>query len=152
MFKKILLVVFLVFTAVGTAYAGQPQPIMIHSNIVLEPVATGTFTATAPLCASGIFTTTKFIFNPSQLHGHGFTGVKEFACDDGSGTFNIKFHPLSQGFNDPVFILTGPWSVVPGATGDYVKLTGHGDFGVVIDFDQEPWIGEETYVGSVQFP
>jgi len=150
MFKKILLVVLLAFMAVGTTHAGKPQVVMIHSHVVFSPVVVGTFTATPPLCASGTFTSTQFISNPSQLHGHGFMAEKLLKCSDGSGTFNIQFHPLAQGFNDPEFLLTGPWSVVNGGTGKYVKLTGHGDFGVVIDFDQDPWIGDETYVGSVQ--
>jgi hypothetical protein len=151
MSKRSLLVVLLAFVAVSTAHAGERQTVTIHTDAIFLPVVVGTFTATPPLCASGTFTTTQFIFNPSQLHGHGFMAEKLLTCNDGSGTFSIQFHPLAQGFNDPEFLLTGPWSIVNGGTGKYAKLTGHGDFGVVIDFDQDPWIGKETFVGSVQF-
>jgi len=149
--NKIIPVVALILFSISSAYAAKPQSVMIHTNIIFGEEFTGNFTATPPLCSSGVFITTQSIFNPSQFHGHGFMAEKQFVCDDDTGTFNVQFHPLSQGSNDPEFILTGPWSVVNGGIGAYVKLTGHGDFGVVIDFDQDPWIGEETFVGSVQF-
>jgi hypothetical protein len=30
------------------------------------------------------------------------------------------------------------------------KLSGHGDFAVIIDFSTDPWTGDETFVGFVQ--
>jgi len=130
--------------------AEMPQSVMIHTQIVFNSPADGIFTATEPLCPSGEFITVQYIFNPSQLHGHGFMVEALYTCDDGSGTFNIQYHPVSQGWLDPEFLLTGPWAVVKGGTGKFTRLTGSGDFGVVIDFDQEPWTGEETFVGTVQ--
>lgn len=155
MFPRMFLSIFLTFVAGGIAQADEPQAVIIQTTIAFVPLAEGTFTATAPLCTSGTVRTVRAVFNPSLLRGHGFTGRAEFTCDDNSGTFIIQLHPqagsnYAGGTREPEFTLTGPWSIVIGGTGRYAKLTGHGDFGVVIDFEQDPWTGEESYVGFVQ--
>jgi hypothetical protein len=121
---------------------------LIQTQINFTAEGGGTFTATAPLCSTGIVRTTDFaVFNPATR----YTVREEFVCDDNSGTFLIQYHP--QFGRDPTFTFSGRWSV-PGAgnTGAYVGLSGRGDFGVVVAFDENgaPQTGEETFVGFVQ--
>jgi hypothetical protein len=152
MSKKITLGALLVLMTVFTAQADAPQPVVIQTQVVFLPLPEGTFTASAPLCASGTFRAVSLVSNPSVAHG--WTARHEYTCDDNSGTFIIQFHPQA-GKNyaqnpQPEFTVAGPWQIVEGGTGRYTKLTGHGDLGVVIDFSTEPWTGEETFVGFVQ--
>lgn len=142
-------------SAIATVQADAPRPVVIETQVVFAPLAEGTFTATAPLCTSGTFRTLEVVLNPSLLYGHGFTAKAEYVCDDNSGTFIIQLHPqsganLAGGTREPVFTVAGPWSFVPGGTGRYAKISGHGDFGVVIDLEQDPWTGEESFTGFVQ--
>lgn len=155
MFQKIVLSLLLALVTVGAAQADKPQPVVIETVLAFIPLAEGTFTATAPLCSSGTFRTVRLVANPSLLQGHGYTARAEYTCGDNSGTFVIQLHPqagsnYAGGTRDPVFTVAGPWSIVNGGTGRYAKLTGHGDFGVVIDFEQDPWTGAESFVGFVQ--
>ena len=148
MSTKFALGTLLAFMTVVTAQADAPQPVIIVTQVDFT-ADTGTFTATAPLCPTGIVRPTDLhgVFNPS---GH-FLGHWEFVCDDNSGTFITQDHPHFPG-RDPAFTLSGPWSVVgKSGTGDYVRLSGHGDWGVVIVFDENgvPLTGEETRVGFV---
>ena len=149
--RKELLGIALSVTMVAAVHADSLQPVMIQTLVVFSPFAEGTFTATSPLCESGTFTTLRVISNPSLLQGHGFTANAEYVCDDNSGTFEIQLHPqaganYAGGTRDPEFTVAGPWSVV-GGTGRYARLSGHGDFGTVIDFDKDPWTGVESFVG-----
>ena len=114
--------------------------------LVFLPVPEGTFTATAPLCESGLVRMIRRVLNPSVAHG--WTIQEEFTCDDNNGTFVLQFHARVTA--DPAFTYAGPWSIVEGGTGKYAKSTGHGDFGVVIDREQDPFRGEESFVGFVQ--
>jgi hypothetical protein len=131
-----------------TAQADAPQAVIIRTNITFAEPAFGTFTATLPLCASGTAIGRFVATNPSVAHG--WTVAWEYTSDDNTGTFQLQYHP--QFHADPDFLLTGPWSVVGPSTGRYAKLSGHGDFGVVIVFDENgiPQTGEETFVGFVQ--
>jgi hypothetical protein len=136
-----------------SAHAAPPQPVIIQTNIVFVEGATDTFTASAPLCTSGTVLGLRVLTNPSAAHG--WTVTSEYTCDDNSGTFVIQYHPqaganYAGGTRDPDFTVAGPWSVVKGGTGRYATLTGHGDFGVVIDFEQTPMTGVETFVGFIQ--
>ena len=109
----------------------------------------GTFTATSPLCSTGIVRSTDFAkFNPAVR----YTVRAEFVCDDNSGTFILQFHPQFGPGTDPTFTASGPWSIPGnGNTGAYVGLSGHGHFGVVVVFENGiPQTGEETFVGFVQ--
>jgi hypothetical protein len=137
------------------ARGDAPRPIIIETAVAFVPLAEGTFTATAPLCASGTFRTLDVVINPSLLHGHGFTARAEYSCDDNSGTFVIQMHPqaganYAGGTRNPTCTVAGPWSFLPGGTGRYSKISGWGDLGVVIDFEQNPWTGEELFMGFVQ--
>lgn len=149
---------FLCLAVVAPVRADAPQPVIIQTNVIFPTTgqgatSEGTFTATAPLCTSGTLRSLRLVSNPSRAHG--WTVDSEFACDDNSGTFRIQLHPqaganYAGGTRDPVFNVAGPWSLVDGGTGRYAKLTGHGDFGIVIDFSADPVTGEETFVGFVQ--
>jgi hypothetical protein len=152
--RKALLGIVLGAATISAVQADRPQPVVIQATIVFNPLAEGTFTSTSPLCASGTIRTLRFIANPSLLHGHGFTSSAEFVCDDNSGSFEIQLHPqagsnYAGGTRDPEFTVSGPWSIV-GGTGRYTNLSGHGDFGAVVDFDRDPWTGTESYVGFVK--
>jgi hypothetical protein len=135
-----------------TAHADAPQPVVIQTQVVFLPLPEGTFTASAPLCASGTFRALSLVSNPSVAHG--WTARHEYTCDDNSGTFVLQFHPQATKIYaqnpQPEFTVAGPWQIVKGGTGRYTKLTGHGDLGVVIDFSTEPWTGEESFVGFMQ--
>jgi hypothetical protein len=153
MFQKITLGILMCFAGVGVVQADAPTPVVIETDIVFSEIGVGTFTATAPLCTSGTNRSLREVANPSVAHG--YTVEWEYTCDDNSGTFRIQYHPqaganYAGGTREPVFVVAGPWSIVNGGTGRYAKLTGHGDFGVVIDFSTEPWTGQESFVGLVQ--
>lgn len=155
MIARVMFGVLACVSAVVTVRADAPQPVIIKTTVVFSPVAEGTFTATAPLCISGTFRTLREVSNPSLLQGHGFTADAEYTCDDNSGTFRIQFHPqaganYAGGTRDPAFTVAGPWSFVPGGTGRYSRMSGHGDFGVVIDFESDPWTAEESFTGFVR--
>ena len=150
--KNILACSFLVLLPAVAAHGDPPQPVIIETNIVFSEVAEGTFTATEPLCASGVLLEGPAVTNPSVTHG--WTVRNEFICDDNSGTFILQYHPQARDYHPPAtsppeFTVSGPWTFWIG-TGSYEKFSGHGDFGVVIDFSQEPWTAEETFVGFVQ--
>jgi hypothetical protein len=147
MFQKFTVGLYFVLMAIGAAHAAVPQAIIIKTHIAFLPLGEGTFTATAPLCASGTFRATDsgfFITN----RPHQYTGRAEYTCDDNSGTFIIQLHP--QFHADPVFTVNGPWSIWGKGTGRYAGLSGHGDFGAIIDVSHDPLIGEETFIGFVE--
>ena len=153
MHMRMLLGVLWSLTAVGAAQADVPQPVIIQTNIVFFTTGHDTFTATAPLCTSGTIQSLRILMNPSAAHA--WTVESEYTCDDNSGTFRIQYHPqaganYAGGTREPLFTVAGPWSIVNGGTGQYAKLTGHGDFGVVVDKSTDPWTGEESFVGFVQ--
>jgi hypothetical protein len=73
------------------------------------------------------------------------TVSQEWTCDDGSGTFSIKFH---NKFDFAIFEFqgqqdVGSWEIDQG-TGSYSDLTGSGD--VTLDWDAEKAI----YSGEIQ--
>jgi hypothetical protein len=157
MFVRKLLAAFWGILIVAPALADVPQPVVIQSQTVFPTTGTGatsegTFTATAPLCTSGTHQSLRLVANPSRSHG--WTVDAEYTCDDNSGTFLIQYHPqagsnYAGGTPNSDFTLTGPWSILRG-TGRYATLTGHGDFGVVINFSTTPVTAVETFVGFVQ--
>ena len=116
-------------TVVPAAYAQEPT---ITTSITFpeggEPF--GAFTATEPLCPSGTFVDEQLggggAFVSGRLY-HAFSVLKTFTCDDGSGTFTILFHPQFNPSTPASCEEAGPFSVV-GGTGDYTRLSGHGDF------------------------
>lgn len=130
--------------------AEVPQAVTIMTQVVFnaEGGGNGTFVATGPICSTGtvFFEDQVFAIGPAAFN---VNGLSEFVCDDNSGTFILRVHPQASGRPKDGFALNGPWSVWGKGTGNYASLSGHGEFGVVFDFDADPLKGEETYVGFV---
>jgi hypothetical protein len=138
----------LALAVVPAAYAQEPT---ITTDITFpeEGEPFGTFTALEPLCPSGTFVD-EFVggggaFRSGSVFYHGFTVLKTFTCDDGSGTFTILFHPQFSPATPASCEEAGPFSVV-GGTGDYATLRGHGDFCVFPSGDGFT----ETFTGTFQ--
>jgi hypothetical protein len=131
----------LMVTAAPAAYA---QEATITTDIIFpeEGAPFGTFTATEPLCPSGTFVDEFVGGGGGELVGAG-TVRKTLTCDDGSGTFTILFHPQTTPATPPACGAAGPFAVV-GGTGDYTRLSGHGDF-CVFDVDDRV---SETFTGT----
>jgi hypothetical protein len=150
--RSVLLVLISSVTAFGAVEAGTPQPIIIETHVIFTlPEPVGTFTATAPLCATGTFKSKFVAQNPSVTHA--WAASAQYTCDDNSGTFQIKFFPSgapSTAYLNSAFNVAGPWSVFGKGTGRYSTLSGHGDFGVIFDFTKDPFEGTELFIGFVQ--
>jgi hypothetical protein len=121
----------LMLAAAPAAYAQEPT---ITTDITFpeEGEPFGTFTATEPLCPSGTFVD-EFVggggaFGSGKFFYSAFTVRKHFTCDDGSGTFTILFHPQFNPMTSASCDQAGPFGVVGRGTGDYTRLSGHGDF------------------------
>lgn len=113
--------------------AAPPEDVLIEVDVTVSPEgpSVGTFTATGPVCASGV---TIDVFARSA----GFESERrvqilvgrEFTCDDGSGTFLllIRVHAQFEERGSPVFVHPIPksWSVLAG-TGAFENLHGAGD-------------------------
>jgi len=131
---------------VPAAYAQEPT---ITTSITFPEGGPpfGTFTATEPLCPSGTFVDAQLGGGGSPVSPfyHAFSVRKTFTCDDGSGTFTILFHPQFNPSTSTSCEEAGPFSVV-GGTGDYVTLSGHGDFCVFPSGDGFT----ETFTGTFQ--
>ncbi|HET6565886.1 MAG TPA: hypothetical protein VFG52_10775 [Xanthomonadales bacterium] len=128
--------------------ADAPQAVTISTQVVFDPHISGTFVATGPICPSGTlhFVDEHIAIGPAAFNVNATT---EFVCDDNTGTFVLRLHPQANGRPKDGFDLNGPWSVWGKGTGDYENLSGQGAFGAVFDFDSDPLVGEETYVGFV---
>jgi hypothetical protein len=137
----------LALAVLPVAYAQEPT---ITTTITFpeggEPF--GAFTANEPLCPSGTFVDKQLGGGGAFRNGpfyHAFSVRKTFTCDDGSGTFTILFHPQFNPATSTSCEEAGPFSVV-GGTGDYVTLSGHGDFCVFPSGDGFT----ETFSGTFQ--
>jgi len=75
--------------------------------------------------------------------GTRFIGDKTFTCDDGSGTFTLRFDAIVIG--DP-FSDIGTWRVTSG-TGDYTKLAGEG---AVTATRSGAGLLDELWAGAIQ--
>jgi hypothetical protein len=133
--KTILLVavaaLFLIALPMTAAGATTPEPVTFEgpSFFPVSGPGTGLFTATGPavdsgaMCPSGSFV--DVLGKPAPNMGQSPNGfnlllVRDFTCDDGSGTFLIKLQVHITYY--PTF----NWVVVDG-TGDYEELRGNGD-------------------------
>ncbi len=135
----------------------HPPPIFIQSScsfhaghaprlsLRLSEPRSFTFVATGPICLSGTVSLVSEVIAPA----FNVNALQQFVCDDNSGSFILRLHPQANGRPKEGFTLNGPWSVWGKGTGDYESLSGHGEFGVVLDFNSDPLEGEETYVGFV---
>ena len=99
--------------ALAAAVSGGAAPTVVTLQLtgahpVDKPFHVGTFTAPAPLCASGTWT------------GNG-TGTRAFTCADGSGTFIARFNADIEHVQGS----TGAWAIVDGS-GPYSTIRGAG--------------------------
>ena len=134
--RKIVLLVavlalFLVALPIGSAGATPPEQVMFEGEAFFAgpDAGTGFFTATGPavdsgaMCEGGIVTDVYGKMAPKMgqsPNGFNMQIVKEFTCDDESGTFFIKLQVRITDY--PVF----NWVVV-GGTALYEDLKGNGD-------------------------
>ena len=128
--------------------ADAPQAVTIATHVEFNPDVYGTFVATGPICATG---TVNFVNEHVGIGPAAFNvnGLVRYTCDDNSGSFILRVHPQAASRPKGGFDLAGPWSVWGKGTGAYESLAGHGDFGVVFNFNNNPLTGEETLVGFV---
>ena len=116
----------------GPVGAGSPQSVTIVSNVTFNPegpnfgdfVATGRAADSGLICADGTFVDTGIRFAGFQSD-RGIVQlqvVKEFTCNDGTGTFVVK---LQIQANFDTGIESFSW-VILGGTGDYESLHGSG--------------------------
>ena len=119
----------LALSLAAPAVAASPQPVTIEVvNTFAGGPPTGTFTASGSaldgglICPSGTTLDTR-----NQLAGGQsgqklqFLVLKEFTCDDGSGTFLVKMQVHIDFATGETFT----WVVLSG-TGDYGHLSGSG--------------------------
>lgn len=134
--RKIVLLVavlalFLVALPIASAGATPPEQVTFEGEAFFagSGAGTGSFTATGPavdsgaMCEEGIVADVYGKMAPKMgqsPNGFNMQIVKEFTCDDESGTFFIKLQVRITDY--PVF----NWVVV-GGTGDYEDLKGNGD-------------------------
>jgi hypothetical protein len=130
--------------AATASLADAPQAVTITTQVVFNPDANGTFVATGPLCATGTHSLVRIAPGPYNVNA-----LQMFTCDDNSGSFILRLHPQFNARPKDGFTANGPWSVWGKGTGAYSSLSGHGEFGVVIDDNSDPLEGTETYVGVV---
>ena len=112
--------------------AASPQSVTIVSNVTFNPdgpnygdfVTSGTATDSGLICPSGTFVDIGLRFGGFQSD-RGMVQVqvvKEFTCDDGSGTFVAKLQ-IQANFDTGIEAFT--WVVLDG-TGAYASLRGAG--------------------------
>jgi hypothetical protein len=135
---------------VGPAGALSRQSVTIVSHVTFNPdgpnfgdfVASGDAVDTGLICATGTFVDTGLRFAGFQSD-RGIIQlqvVKEFTCDDTSGTFIVKLQ-IQANFDTGIESFT--WAVL-GGTGDYASLRGAGNGSTVPNL---PIGNINTYVG-----
>lgn len=120
---------FLVALPVASATAAPPEQVMMEGPAYFEgnDEGTGFFTATGPAEASGTVCptgeTVDLLLKAHQTpKGVNLQVLKEFTCDDGSGTFQVKLQVRIPFMQMPTF----NWVVV-GGTDTYENLKGNGN-------------------------
>ena len=110
--------------AVTPAAVAAPVPFTIDEYFDFN-TGVFTFTATAPLCASGMFVDDVRVFASSLTNPKANLLIRSvYTCDDGSLTWNeLKQLFLTSGADS--FTNTGPTEIL-GRTGSYAAATGHG--------------------------
>jgi hypothetical protein len=134
--RRVLLLLAVAFSAVlaiaGPAAAASPQQVTIVSHVTFNPdgpnygdfTTSGEATDSGLICETGTFVDTAIQFAGFQSD-RGMVQilvVKEFTCDDDSGTFVVKLQ-IQANFNTGIESFS--W-VVLGGTGDYAALRGAG--------------------------
>ncbi len=134
-FVYAFMAVVLVLLAVPIGPAGATPPADVEIEVDTFFAGTGTFTATGPavddgvVCASGETSDVAGMASGNGPTGFNIQVVKEFSCDDLSGSFLVKLQvkvffsgPVGSSFN---------WVVV-GGDGAYADLHGAGT-GIGVD-------------------
>ena len=121
-----------VVAVAAPAAASTPQAVTIVSHVVFNPdgpnygefTTSGSATESGLICESGTFVDTaiRFAGYQSDRGTVQLLVVKQFTCDDGSGTFTVK---LQIQANFDTGIESFSWVVLDG-TGDYASLHGAG--------------------------
>jgi hypothetical protein len=125
-FSFIVLVTALsiVFLVVPVMAAPHPLDVQIVDVHTIGPHGTGFFTATGGgICVLGtVYDSDIKVQNPTGGNFRILRVLKQFTCDDGSGTFDVK---LVVRLDLTTHKTTANWNVV-GGTGNYVGLRGNG--------------------------
>ena len=136
----------------GPVGAATPQGVTIVSHVTFNPdgpnygdfVASGDAVDSGVICSSGTFVDLGIRFAGFQSN-RGVVQlqvVKEFTCDDGSGTFVVKMQ-IQANFDTGIESFS--WVVLDG-TGDYGSLHGSGSGSTV---PNAPIGNINTFVGFV---
>ena len=153
--RRTLIGVFAALVAIVAAAApvgaATPQDVTIVSHVTFDPdgnygdfIASGPAVTSGLICGSGTFIDTRLQFAGFQGR-HGIVQllvVKEFTCDDGTGTFEVK---LQIRANFDTGIETFTWTVL-GGTDQYESLHGGGHGSTV---GNPPTGNINTYVGKL---
>ena len=146
-----MLAAILALTAIaGPVGAASPQSVTIVSHVTFNPDgpnygdfdATGNAVDSDVICPSGTFVDIGLRFAGYQSN-RGIVQlqvVKEFTCDDGTGTFVVKLQ-IQANFDTGIESFT--W-VVLGGTGAYGSLRGSGSGSTV---PNAPIGNINTYIG-----
>jgi hypothetical protein len=116
-----MMILVLILAVLPVAAASPPVDVMIEADEYIT--APGNFLASGPAVSDGLICGSGATIDQSikGQSGKNLQVVKEFICDDGSGTFLVK---LQVKFDNAGFT-NFKWNIV-GGTGDYGSLRGNG--------------------------
>lgn len=129
--KRIAVVVLLVAVLALAVPAAASPPEGVHIEVPVDGTSgVGTFTATGPAAGGVVICDEGVVQRPfSEVNSwKGGRGIRvrllrEFTCNDGSGTFIMRIKARIQ--FDPSREVSGRWKIISG-TGDYENLRGSG--------------------------
>jgi hypothetical protein len=137
---------FLVVLAPASLAAGPPADVSIEVLAHHIPTGTGHFTASGPAVDAGIVCDEGNVLDIAgkasgfSNAGVNFQALKEFTCEDGSGSFfmklQVRIDHKGDNFN---------W-VIMGGTGDYAELHGAGSG---IGINPTPETIDDLYSGKL---
>lgn len=125
-------------TVLAVAPVMAAPPLDVHIEVQSTFAGGDPFTATGSAVDAGLLCEVGTVHNLSAKRSGPPEGtfatlrmVKQFECQDGSGTFDVRL--LVHLDLTPEGIHTGTWEVV-GGTGDYAGLHGNGELiGIVVE-------------------
>ncbi len=147
----IVLAAVTLVTVIAPAAAAAPKPVTIDVvNTFADGPPFGTFTASGSAVDSGLICPSGATLDPLDLFAGGQSGrklqilvLKQFTCDDGSGTFLIKMQVHIDFATGETFT----WVVLNG-TGDYEHLNGGGPGATLsLPDDDDGGHNENIYTG-----